>query len=90
MLTNLKNSWGELPPAARMALRTFAIAVITYLYKAQSDGSFTFDALLDTVKIAGSYALLGLLTPLEPFVGVGKPDVVAVDPPPEPVDTDSV
>lgn len=61
-----------------MAVRVVAIAAFTYAYKAQSDGSFSFDALLDTVKIAGSYAVLGLLTPLEPFVGIGKPDAVSV------------
>lgn len=58
------------------------IAGITYSYKAQSDGSFSLDALLDTMKIAGTYAVLGLLTPLEPFVGIGKPDKVEVPVPP--------
>ena len=88
-MKSIKNAWGQLPPSARMAARTFAIAVATFLWKSQSDGSFTMDALLDTVKVAGTYAVLGLLTPLEPFVGVGKPDQVAVPSPPA-VDEDSV
>jgi hypothetical protein len=70
-------------------MRTVAIAVVTYAYKSQSDGSFSLDALIDTAKIAGTYAVLGLLTPIEPFVGVGKPDAVAVPSPPA-VDEDSV
>ena len=81
-MKRLRDWYGSLPASVRFAGRTFAIAVITYAYKAQSDGSFSFDALLDTAKIAGSYALLGLLTPMEPFVGVGKPAEVAVPSPP--------
>lgn len=88
-MKRVRDWYGQLPPSVRFAGRTFAIAVATYAYKAQSDGSFSLDALLDTAKIAGSYALLGLLTPLEPFVGVGKPDVVAVPSPPA-VDEDSL
>lgn len=90
-MKSFKNAWGQLPPAWRFALRTVAVAAATYAYAAQSDGSFTMDALLDTVKVAGTYALLGLFTPLEAFVGpaFAKPDTVAVPVPPA-VDEDQV
>lgn len=89
MITKIKNQWGLLPPNFRFAIKTFALAVVTYAYKAQSDGSFSLDALLDTAKIAGTFALLGLMTPIEPFVGIGKPDEVSVPVPPA-VNEDSV
>ncbi len=76
-MSKIFNYWGALSPRIRFAIKTVAIAGVTYAYKSQSDGSFSVDALLDTIKIAGTYAVLGLLTPLEPFVGV-KPETVQV------------
>jgi hypothetical protein len=65
-----------------MAIRTASFGVITYVYSSLSDGSFNVDSLIDAVKVSATYAVLGILTPLEPFVGVGKPAEVGVPSPP--------
>ncbi len=83
MIKKLKNEWGELSPKVRFAIRTFAIGVITYLVRELGDGDIdSWQAVFDAVKTAAVYAFAGLLTPLEPFVGLNKPDVVAVPSPP--------
>jgi len=77
-----RDAWGLLSPKWRMAIRTVTFAGITYMYSSISDGSFNVDSLIDAIKVSGTYAVLGLITPLEPFVGVGKPSVVEVPTPP--------
>ncbi len=90
MIKKIKNEWGELSPKARFAIRTFVIGVVTYLVRELGDGDVdSWQAFFDAMKTAAVYAAAGLLTPLEPFVGVGKPDVVAVPSPPA-VDEDKI
>lgn len=86
MVTRIKNAWGMLNPRWRMTIRTLVIGLLVYLFSDLSDGDIDdWEKLGQSALISVSYAVLGLLTPLEPFVGIGKPAVVDVPPPPPPV-----
>ena len=89
-MTRLKNWYGRLNPRYRMATRTLVIGIIAYAMQDLSDGDIdSWDALYDAAKISLAYTVLGLLTPLEPFVGVNKPDRVEVPKPPAVPTTDA-
>ena len=83
MLTKFKNAWGMLSPRWRMTIRTLVIGILVYVFQDLSDGDIDdWELLGKSALVSLSYAALGLLTPLEPFVGIGKPAVVDVPPPP--------
>jgi hypothetical protein len=83
MLSKLKNWYGALSPKYRMAMRSLVIGVLTYAAQDLSDGDIDdWEAIYTTLKVTVAYTVLGLLTPLEPFVGIGKPDRVEVPTPP--------
>lgn len=72
-------------PAFRMIVRTVVVAAATYLVTALQQGeAIDLTALGVAACTAGLTALVGLLTPVEPFVGPGfaKPDNVEVPKPP--------
>lgn len=83
MLTKIRDGWGHLSPRLRMTIRTLVIGGVVYFAQDLSDGDLDdWEGLWLSLKVSASYAILGLLTPLEPFVGVGKPDRVEVPAPP--------
>lgn len=73
--------WFKNSPAFRYGARVVAVAVVTYAVSAYHDGITDWTAFAKGVAGAAIYALVGLLTPLEPFVGV-KPSDVNVPVPP--------
>lgn len=91
MLKTLFNAWGKLNPKIRLLIQTIAIGAVTYLAQDLSDGDVDdWEGLWLSVKVGVGYGLLALITPLSPYVGIGKPDVVEVPPdPPTVVDRDS-
>lgn len=64
-------------PAVRFWARTLAVAVLAAVAQGIIDG-VAWDVLLRGAEVGAAYAVLGLLTPLEPFVGPAK---VAVEVP---------
>lgn len=85
------NAWGLLPAKARLGIQVFAVGLLSYLVKDLSDGDLDdWENVKQAALIALSYAGAALLTPLSPYVGVGKPDVVSVPDEPPIVDEDSV
>ncbi len=85
------NAWGLLPAKARLGIQIFAVGLFSYLVKDLSDGDIDdWGALKQAALIAASYGGAALLTPLSPYVGIGKPDAVAVPDEPPSVDEDSV
>lgn len=82
-LKKLINWYGLLSPRYRLAIKTVVIAIITYVAKDLSDGDIDdWESIYIAAKVSIGYAVIGLLTPIEPFVGVNKPDVVKVPSPP--------
>lgn len=75
-------SWFRRSPAVRMAARTVAVAVIVAAIKTWLDGA-SWEVVARAAEVAGAYAVLGLLTPLEPLVG-NKTAVEVPSPPAEP------
>lgn len=72
-------------PAFRFVVRTVVVAAATYLIAAFQQGeAVDLTALGVAAATAGLTALVGLLTPVEPFVGpsFAKPDNVEVPKPP--------
>ena len=72
-------------PAFRMLVRTVVVAASTYVVTALQQGSaIDLTALAVAACTAGLTATIGLLTPVEPFVGpsFAKPDNVEVPAPP--------
>lgn len=69
-------------PNARFAARTIVVAVIGYLASALAqggtDGITDWGALGWGAASAAAYAVIGLLTPTEPFVGVTSKTPVEV------------
>lgn len=70
-LTNLyKNS-----PTLRAGIRAFTVAVVGYVVFAIKSGEpFEWRNVLWSALTSGGYAIIGILTPVEPKVGV-KTDV---------------
>lgn len=70
-------------PEFRFALRTIVVAVISYFVAVLAQGGAVTDWTSFAWGIGGAIAnaLVGLLTPVEPFVGV-KPKAVEVPRPP--------
>lgn len=70
-------------PAARMVLRAAASGAAAYVVASIHAGvAISLVALAAAAGTAAGYAIIGLLTPTEPFVGVGKPSKVEVPVPP--------
>lgn len=91
MIQRIFNSWGLLPAKARLGIQIFVVGVISYLVTDLADGDLDdWENLKKAAFIAGSYALAALITPLSPYVGVGKPDAVSVPDEPPSVDEGSV
>jgi hypothetical protein len=80
-LRSLKKLWKS-SPKLRFAARTVAVAVAGYVVQTVRSGQplhwQTFAAGIGTAAIT---ALVGLFTPLEPFVGVNKTKVDVPAPP---------
>lgn len=70
-------NWYTEHPAARLYLRALAVAVIAYALKVYESGIDAFELRAFVWGLVGAalYALVGLLTPLEPFVGLFKTKV---------------
>jgi hypothetical protein len=84
MWNDIKGAWRKYPKV-RMAARTLAVGVITYLVSEVGDGDIDdWGALGDAMITAAIYALAGIFTPLEPFVGpdFAKANNVTVPEPP--------
>lgn len=82
-------SWGTLvevyerSPQARMVLRSGAAAAAGYLLDAVRNGTvFSMSALGAAAATGALYAVIGLTTPVEPYVGVNKANHVEVPVPP--------
>lgn len=69
-------------PAVRFWTRTILVAVVSYAVSAWHDGIGDWAAFAKGAAGAAIYALVGLLTPVEPFVGVNKPSNIEVPSPP--------
>jgi hypothetical protein len=82
-MKELRDWYGRLNPRYRFAMRSLVIGLLAYFMQDLSDGEIdSWDALYDAAKVSLAYTVLGLLTPLEPFVGVNKPVKVEVPVPP--------
>lgn len=82
---NIGTAWLK-SPAFRFLVRTVVVATATYIMTAFQQGeAIDLTALGVAAATAGLTALVGLLTPVEPFVGpsFAKPERVEVPPPPE-------
>lgn len=72
-------------PAVRFVVRNVVVAAAVYVLDSiRLDEVITFAALWHAAVVAGCTSLVGLLTPIEPFVGVGKVPVEVPSPPAEP------
>ena len=83
-MKSLLNSWRG-SPALRFFVRTIVVAAATYVVTALQQGeAIDLTALGVAAATAGLTALVGLLTPVEPFVGpsFAKPEKVEVPVPP--------
>jgi hypothetical protein len=73
-------------PGFRMGVRTVVVAILGYLLVVFGTGleAFELDSFLWGFGQALVYAVVGLLTPMEPFVGpdFAKPEAVQVPSPP--------
>lgn len=79
MIKKLFSEWGALPPAWRMAIRTGTAAVGGVLVAGYLEGTIKdWDSLKGAVIAVALKLFMGLLTPEEPFVGLGKPVEVTV------------
>lgn len=68
--------WWKANPAVRFAVRTIVVAVVAYLVNAYRAGDvIDGKALLWGALVAAGTALVGLLSPVEPKVGLAKTDV---------------
>ncbi len=73
-------------PATRVAVRAVVVAVLGYFVASLAQGGGKLDdwqSVAWGAAAAGAYALIGILTPAEPLVGVKTPVEVPV-PPAEP------
>lgn len=71
-------------PAFRFGVRTVVVAIITYCASAIATGFTDWKAFALGAAGAAANALIGLLTPVEPFVGVKPAGVQVPSPPAEP------
>ena len=72
-------------PVLRMVSRSIAVAVVSYVMGAfQAGEALTLTGLYLAAGTSGGTAILGVLTPLEPFVGVNKATVEVPSPPAQP------
>lgn len=73
-------------PKVRVAVRALVVAVLAYFVQALAEGGGRLDdwqAFAWGAAAAAAYAVIGILTPVEPLVGVQTPVEVPV-PPAEP------
>lgn len=74
--------WWKTSPALRFFVRTVVVAVAGYAVTAFQQGITDWRSFLGGLAAAGITAVVGLVTPVEPFVGVNKTDGVQVPTPP--------
>lgn len=74
--------WWKSNPAVRVAARQVAIAVASYVAAGIVSGFGDWRAFVASLITTTITTLLGLTTPLEPFVGINKPRNVQVPVPP--------
>jgi hypothetical protein len=82
---NLKQLW-KTSPKLRFAARTVGVAAAGYIVQSYRGGFTDWKSFASGLATAAITALLGLITPLEPFVGVNKAKIEVPSPPavPEP------
>ncbi len=74
--------WWQEQPAVRFVVRNVVVAIAVYVLDAiRLDSGISVTALWHAAVVAGCTSLVGLLTPVEPFVGVGKVPVEVPSPP---------
>lgn len=73
-MSSLTQAW-KANPAVRVAARTVVIALLGYIVAAYAKGITDWKSFAAGGIIAVCYAILGLLTPLEPKVGPVKAEV---------------
>lgn len=83
-MKRLRKLWKE-SPKARFYARTIVVAVAGYAVQTIRSGEpFTWAALATGGFTAAVTAIVGLTTPVEPFVGINKAKVDVPSPPAEP------
>jgi hypothetical protein len=80
----VKTSPYHTSPAFRFGLRTVVVAIISYIATGIAAGFEDWKPFALGVAGAGMNAIVGLLTPVEPFVGVKASGVQVPVPPAEP------
>lgn len=81
MLKSFKKLW-KTSPKARFYTRTAAVAFAGYAVQTIRSGTvFTVSGLIAGGGTAAVTALIGLTTPIEPFVGINKAPVEVPSPP---------
>jgi hypothetical protein len=75
-------AWWREKPSVRMAARNLAVAVASYIAGGLVSGFSDWRAFAASAITTTVTTVLGLTTPLEPFVGIGKVDRVEVPVPP--------
>ena len=73
--------WFKQSPAFRYGARVVVVAIVSYAVSAWHDGVTDWRSFAKGAVSAAIYAAIGLLTPVEPFVGV-QPTNVEVPVPP--------
>lgn len=73
--------WWRKSPNLRMAARNFAVAVAAYVAGGLLAGFGDWRAFASSAITSGITTILGLTTPLEPFVGVKAKRVEVPQPP---------
>lgn len=73
--------WFKNSPAFRYWTRVVVVAVVSYGVSAYHDGITDWTSFAKGAVAAAAYAVVGLLTPVEPFVGVQPSDVKVPVPP---------
>lgn len=80
-MRRLRQAWKR-SPRIRFYVRTAVVAIAGYVVQTIRSGApFTWGALVIGGGTAAVTAIVGLTTPVEPFVGVGKTDVEVPSPP---------
>lgn len=87
MLTKFKEWWRN-DPKARFYVRTAVVAAAGYLVQAFRSGQIlTWHALSAGAATAAITAIIGILTPAEPFIGKKAKLALVPSPPAAPEDT---
>lgn len=74
-------NWWKKNPTVRLAARNLAVAAAAYVAGGLLSGFTEWKAFAASAITSGITTILGLTTPLEPFVGVNKVKVEVPSPP---------